>query len=94
MSFDFEEAFISGLAEWGGTFDRSHLGIAWIGPPGRRLMIVWGSDEGRFRASAPTPSAPLLEFGCAVDGWEEWQAKDAGRDFAKRAYEIAGRLGK
>ena len=27
-----------------------------------------------------------------MDGWEEYQAKDAGRDFAERAYEIAGRL--
>lgn len=94
MSFDFGEAFAAGLAEWGGTFDRTRAGTAWIGPLDRRLMLAWGTNGGYFRASAQTPSAPLLEFSCAVDGWEEWQARDAGRDFAKRAYEIAGRLGK
>ena len=94
MSFDFGEEFASGLAEWGGTFDRTHGGIAWIGLPGSRLMLAWGTNGGYFRASAGSHDRPDLEFSCVVDGWEAWQARDAGRDFAKRAYEIVGRVGK
>jgi len=92
MNFDFGEAFAKGMAEVGGTFvavspDRAQIGIG-----EQTLFIGWKSGGGRFRAYAG--GAPLLEFACTTDGWEEWQAVDAGRDFAKRAYEIVGRLGK
>ena len=94
MSFDFEEAFVSGAAETGGTFRRASENVAWIGTPGRHLMLGWETKGGRFHFFAGSPTEPVLEFACATDGWEEWQAIDAGRDFARRAYEIAGRLGK
>lgn len=93
MSFDFAEAFMAGVAEVGGTFKRFGDGFAQIGLDERPLAIGWTSGGGRFRAHAGF-GAPLMEFACATDGWEEWQAKDAGRDFAKRAYEIADRLSK
>lgn len=93
MSFDFAEAFAKGMAEVGGTFAAASPGRAQIGIGERTLFIGWESGGGRFRAYAGG-GAPLLEFSCATDGWEAWQAVDAGRDFAKRAYEIADRLGK
>ena len=94
MSFDFGKAFACGMAEWGGTLSRTTACAAKIGPDGRTLCVAWIAGSGRFKAVAGNGSSPALEFGCATDGWEEWQAVDAGRDFAKRAYEIAGRLGK
>lgn len=94
MSFDFGEAFARGMAEVGGTFNRISPGEATIGPNGKKLCITWESNLSYFAAVAGAPERPDLSFGCIMDGWEEWQAVDAGRDFAKRAYEIAGRLGK
>lgn len=93
MNFDFAEAFMAGVAEVGGTFKRLGDGFAQIGPDERPLAIGWTSGGGRFLAHAGS-GAQLMEFACATEGWEEWQAVDAGRDFAKRAYEIAGRQGK
>lgn len=92
MSFDFGEAFASGVAEVGGTFRRESRGVAWIGTDEHSLQIAWSSNGDYFRAVAGAGERPSLEFGCIMDGWEEYQAKDAGRDFAERAYEIAGRL--
>lgn len=92
MSFDFGEAFARGMAEVGGTFNRVSPGEATIGLDGQKLYIKWEPNLGRFTASAGAPSRPGLSFGCITDGWEEWQAVDAGRDFAKRAYEAAARL--
>lgn len=92
MGFDFAEAFVAGVAETGGTFEKIGPNQAWIGPEGRRLSIWWASNVDRFRAYAGAPERPDLDFSCVVCGWEEWQAKDAGRAFAERAYEIAGRL--
>jgi len=92
MSFDFGEAFVRGMAEIGGTFNRVSPGEATIGPDERKLYIQWESNLSYFTASAGAPSRPDLEFKCATDGWEEWQAVDAGRDFAKRAYEAAARI--
>ena len=94
MNFDFGEAFARGMAEWGGTFNHISPGEASIGPDEQKLYITWESNLSYFTAMAGTPSRPDLLFGCIVDGWEAWQAIDAGRDFAKRAYEIAGRIGK
>ena len=94
MSFYFGEAFARGIAEVGGTFNRISSDEATIGPDGQKLYIKWESNLSYFTASAGAPSRPDLLFGCIMDKWDEWQAIDAGRDFAKRAYEIAGRLGK
>ena len=94
MSFDFGEAFVAGLAEWGGTFNRVSPGEATIGQDEQKLYIRWESNLSYFTASAGAPSRPDLSFGCITDGWEMWQAVEAGRDFAKHAYEIASRLGK
>lgn len=94
MNFDFREAFVRGMAEVGGTFNRISPGEATIGPNGKKLYIEWKLNLDYFTASAGEPSRPNLSFGCIMDSWEEWQAVDAGRDFAKRAYEIASCLGK
>lgn len=94
MSFDFGEAFARGMAEVGGTFNRVSPDEATIGLDGQKLYITWESNLSYFAAVAGAPSRPDLSFGCIMDSWEEWQAIDAGRDFAKRAYEIAARLSK
>ena len=88
MSFDFGDAFMSGVAEVGGTFVAVSPGCAQIGTDECTLAINWEVSGGRFHAHAGRDT-PLLEFACVTDGWEAWQARDAGRDFAKRAYEIA-----
>ena len=93
MSFDFGEEFARGMAEVGGTFNRVSPREATIGPDGQKLCIQWESNLDYFTASAGAPSRPNLAFRCITDGWEAWQAIDAGRDFAKRAYEIAWQLG-
>ena len=90
--FDFAEEFARGAAEAGGTFDRASPGSAWIGTPDRRLEIRWRSGAGCFAAFAGPRGRPSFAFACATGGWEAWQARDAGRDFAKRAYEAAARL--
>jgi len=92
MEFNFKEAFAAGMSEWGGTFDRVSENAAWIGIPSGRLMLYWETNGGYFHVFAGSPERPDLEFGCIFGDWEEWQAKDAGRDFAKRAYEAAERL--
>ena len=94
MSFDFGEAFVCGMAEVGGTFNRISPGEAAIGPDGQILFIQWETNLSYFCASAGSPERPDLVFRCITDGWEMWQAVEAGRDFAKHAYEIASRLGK
>ena len=93
MSFDFGDAFMSGVAEAGGTFVAISPGRARIGTDKRTLAINWEVSRGRFHAHAGRDT-PLLEFACVTDGWDAWQAIDAGRDFAKRAYEIAASVSK
>ena len=93
MNFDFGDAFMSGVAEVGGTFVAVSPGCAQIGTDECTLTINWKVSGGRFYVYAGR-GTPLLEFACVTDGWDKWQAIDAGRDFAKRAYEIAGSLGK
>ena len=93
MSFDFGDTFMSGVAEVGGTFVAISPGRARIGTDKRTLAINWKVSGGRVHAHAGRDT-PLLGFACGAAGGDAWQAIGPGRDFAKRAYEIAGRLGK
>lgn len=91
--FDFKEAFLRGLAETGGTYRRTMAPCAEIGDGAGTVSLTfeWApptrSAFGFFRITADGGAA---EFKCRTDGWEEWQAVDAGRDFAKVAYRISG----
>lgn len=91
-NFDFGTEFSAGIDEVGGSFAWVSAGHATIGTGRCVLPVQWGLSDGVFHASAGSSDRPSLVFECTTAGWERWQARDAGRGFAERAYEIAGRL--
>jgi len=83
--FDFAEAFMKGVAEACGAFVKDGRGGR-IEAGGRSLQIECSETAGRFRFSAGEPADPDMAFECRPEGWEEWMAVDAGRDFG---YQVA-----
>lgn len=93
-AYDFREAFLSGVSDVCGTYARTMVPCATVGSGGGQVSLTFEnavptkSMYGFFRITADGGAA---EFKCRTDGWEEWQAVDAGRDFGKIINHISER---